>query len=275
MTAFRSILLQLDASPRSAARLAFARTLAVEQAAALSAMFVAAPRRRPVQLAFAESPAALLQPPNGADVEAAKASFDRCVAEGGPAMRWVETGSGDPVDAFCLQALYADLLVLGQSDVGPSDGGGVPEGFVESVLIGSGRPALILPSEGQFATVGRDVLIGWNGRPQAAHAVSAALPWLRTAKRVHVLEAMSEEQRPAGALDIAQYLQFHGVVAALHRHRGNGQDAGETLLSFACDVDADLLVMGCYGHSRARELVLGGASRTVLRSMTLPVLMAH
>jgi nucleotide-binding universal stress UspA family protein len=106
--------------------------------------------------------------------------------------------------------------------------------------------------------------------------VAAALPWLRSAHRVHVLEAV-DPARPAepGELDIAHYLQFHGSVPALHRLRSSAADMGDTLLSLAADVDADLLVMGCYGHSRAREFVLGGASRTVLRTMTLPVLMAH
>jgi nucleotide-binding universal stress UspA family protein len=79
----------------------------------------------------------------------------------------------------------------------------------------------------------------------------------------------------AGQLDIAHYLQLHGNVPALHRLRASPSEAGDALLSLATDVDADLLVMGCYGHSRARELVLGGASRTVLQTMTLPVLMAH
>ena len=121
----------------------------------------------------------------------------------------------------------------------------------------------------------RDVLIGWNATPQAARAVTAALPWLSSAHRVHVLEADDPAPHDPGKLDIAQYLQFHGIVLALHRHRASSADAGDALLSFESEVGADLLVMGCYGHSRARELMLGGASRSVLKSMTLPVLMAH
>ena len=84
-------------------------------------------------------------------------------------------------------------------------------------------------------------------------------------------------QRPAGRLDLAGYLRLHGVEPKVQYHGAASVEGGvgESLLSLAADVQADLLVMGCYGHSRARELVLGGASRTILRSMTLPVLMAH
>ena len=91
-----------------------------------------------------------------------------------------------------------------------------------------------------------------------------------------MLEAIDDAaQHHAGDLDIAHYLHLHGIVSTLHRDHALPTDAGEVLLSFASAVGADLLVMGCYGHHRAREFVLGGASRTVLRRMTLPVLMAH
>ena len=274
MNAIRSVLLHLDAAPSSAARLAFARKLALRHEAALCAMFVASPPQRPVALAFSESPAALFQPLDFAAMERAKSAFDDALAAGGHAMRWLEQSGADPVDAFCRQALYADLLLLAQHD--PAVAEGAPPGFIEAVLIGTGKPALITPFAGGHESVGRDVLIGWNATPQAARAVTAALPWLHAAHRVHVLESTSEAaRRGTDELDIAQYLQCHGIVPALHRHSASPADAGEALLSFASEVDADLLVMGCYGHSRARELVLGGASRTVLRTMTLPVLMAH
>jgi nucleotide-binding universal stress UspA family protein len=272
----RSVLLHLDATPSSAPRLEFARNLALRHEAALFAMFVASPPQRPLQLAFSESPAALLQTQDWADVGGAKALFDDATTKGGPTMRWLESDGAGAIDHFCQQALYADLLVLGQRDPSDVSPGSAPAGFVESVLIDSGKPALILPFAGSFEAVGSDVLIGWNVTPQAARAVTVALPWLRGARRVHVLEAIDEPAPEAnGELDIAQYLQFHGIVPVLHRHRASPAGSGDALLSVAGDVGADLLVMGCYGHSRARQLVLGGASRAVLRSMTLPVLMAH
>ena len=119
----------------------------------------------------------------------------------------------------------------------------------------------------------RDVLIGWNATPQAAHALTAALPW-SSAHRVHVLAArMSLAPHYPGKLDIAQYLQFHGIVPALHR-RALPANVGDALLSFASEVGADLLVMGCYGHSRAREFMLGGM-RSVLVNRRRYRKMAH
>lgn len=280
MSTIRSVLLHLDATPSSTARLEFARVFAVRHEAALSAMFVAAPPQRSLQLALSESPAALLQPTDRAALNRTKSMFDNALADGGPRMRWLESNGADAVEAFSRQALYADLLVLGQHDPVAALPGSMPAGFVESVLIGTGKPALILPITGMFETAGRDVLIGWNATPQAAHALTAALPWLHGARRVHVVEVTEEPaQDHPGELDIAQYLQFHGIVSALHRHRASPPpvpgNAGELLLSFASEVGADLLVMGCYGHNRAREFMLGGASRSVLQTMTLPVLMAH
>jgi nucleotide-binding universal stress UspA family protein len=276
MSTIRSVLLHLDSTPASAARLEFARNLALRHQAALSAMFVAAAPYRPVQLAFSESPAALLQPVDRAALEHTKAWFDDAVARGDYPTRWLDCGSADPVGAFFDQALYADLLVLGQDDPTGAWPGAAPAGFVQSALLATGKPALVLPFTGQFEPPGQDVLIGWSATPQAARAVAAALPWLRTARRVHVLEAI-DAPAPLGAegLDVEKYLHFHGIEAVPHTHRASPADAGDALLAWASDVGADLLVMGCYGHTRAREFVLGGASRSVLRSMTLPVLMAH
>ena len=280
MNPIRSVLLHLDASPSSASRLAFARAVAQNYEAALSVMFVASPPQHPLTLAFSERPAALLQPIDPAAAERTRSVFDTALAEGGLPMRWLDSDGTDPVEAFRTQALYADLLVLGQRDPAAPSPGSMPSGFVESVLIGTGKPALILPFAGRFEATGRDVLIGWNETPQAARALTAALPWLRSARRVHVLEVTDEPaQDCAGELDIAQYLQLHGIVSALQRHRAPPApvpgDAGELLLSFANEVGAGLLVMGCYGHNLAREFMLGGASRSVLQAMTLPVLMAH
>ena len=276
MTAIRSVLLHLDDLPSSAVRLGFARALAHRHEATLCAMFVGAPPQWPLQMAFTESPATLMQHVDWAASDRTKSLFDTASAAGGVTMQWLDNDNADAVEVFSRQALYADLLVLGQHDPGAASASAVAAGFVESVLIDTDKPALVLPFEGEFQTAGNDVLIGWNATPQSARAVTAAMPWLRRARRVHVLET-SDPAAPhcAGELDIAQYLLLHGVVPTLHRQPAPPPDAGDFMLSLATEVGADLLVMGCYGHSRARELMLGGASRTVLRATTIPVLMAH
>jgi len=276
-SSIRSVLMHLEGTPASVGRLEFARKLALRHEATLCAMFVAAPKHQPLQMALSESPAALLQWVDWAALERTKCRSDEALGKAGASMRWLENDGVDSLAAFCGQALYADLLVLGQHDAtSVSSGAGPPAGFVESVVVTSGRPALILPLAGGHESVGRNVLIGWNATPQAARAVTAALPWLQGAHSVHVLEATAEgAQCGAGELDIGQYLHFHGIEPVRRRHHVSAAEAGEALLSVAHEVAADLLVMGCYGHGRTREMVLGGASRTVLQKMTLPVLMAH
>ena len=273
--ALRCVLLQLDATLTNAARLLFARRVALRHDAALCAMFVGSRSEASTHWPASESNAALLQQMERGDIDRTSSLFDDALAQGVHPVRWL-SGGADPVGAFCRQALYADLLVLGQHDASIPSSDTAPADFVESVVMASGKPALILPLAGDFGAPDRDVLIGWNATPQAARAVTAALPWLRIARRVHVLEAAGEAApQHAGDLDIVHDLHLHGIESTLHRDLAAPTDTGEVLLSFASAVGADLLVMGCYGHHRARELVLGGASRTVLGAMTLPVLMVH
>jgi nucleotide-binding universal stress UspA family protein len=134
----------------------------------------------------------------------------------------------------------------------------------------------VVPCAGTFTDRACHVLIAWKPCREAARALAAALPWLQRAKRVDVAlrlegDAAGFEQEKA----LRQWLQVQGVRAPVHCHALGPADIGEALLSLAADVSSNLLVMGCYGHSRAREWVLGGATRSLLRSMTLPVLMSH
>lgn len=126
---------------------------------------------------------------------------------------------------------------------------------------------------GTFPVVGRTVLIAWKPTREAAQAVTASLPWLRTAQAVHAIGY--GEDATWSLLRLQAYLREHSVGSTTHADHRRRVDVGEDLLSRSSDLGADLLVMGCYGHSRAREWVLGGASRSVLRGMTIPVLMAH
>jgi nucleotide-binding universal stress UspA family protein len=270
MSSIRSVLLHLDHAPSAAVRLDFARDLAARHGAALSAMFTGLPPRKAAQRGFPANVGKMLAPANDASMQETLGLLDTAPAGSAVALRWLQC-SADPIESFCAQALYADLLVLGQHHPSAC----VPEGFVESVLINTDQPALVLPFGGDPTGAGASVAIGWNATPQATRAVRAALPWLRSANQVHILQAEDCAQRADGALDIAQYLQLHGIAPTLHRSRHSGADIGGQLLAFTSEVAANLLVMGCYGHSRSRELMLGGASRSVLRHMTVPVLMAH
>ena len=189
-----------------------------------------------------------------------------------------EAGAG-----ISLLGRAADLIVLGQP--APDAKPAVADLHV-NVITNAGRPVLLVPYAGQQATVGRRILVSWDGGREAARAMQLALPLLKDADQVSiaVFEVAADAHKAADALaaDPRPWLARHGVTASLkvhaldHERRLNRRSQiGERLLSLATELSADLLVMGGYGHSRIRESLLGGVTRTVLGDMTLPVLMAH
>ena len=273
------LLVHLDASPQAMQRLEVARQIAQGQGAAVTALYAVTPTL--IEMPFApEVGPEVLSALRDLDDERRKgvhAAFERIVATPGVHAAWAESEDFPVMTVFSQQALYADLLVLGQHNPSAEAPSGVPFDFVETVLAMSGKPSLVLPYVAVPPVVGETIVIAWKPTREAARAVSAAVPLLQRARNVHVLSWAGEEEAIGGSrLDLAGYLRLRGVEATWHREGGEEPEAlGELLLSRAFDLEADLLVMGCYGHSRAREWVLGGTSRTVLRSMTLPVLMAH
>lgn len=179
----------------------------------------------------------------------------------------------DAAGGLALQARYADLVVLSQFDAEDPIARVDPD-LPAYVMLNSAHPVLMLPYAGALATVGTHALVAWDETLQASRAVSNALPLLRRADKVTLAVFNTGEQpRPAGA-DIALYLARHGVNVEVRREE-NANDVGSALLSLAADIGADLLVMGGYGHTRFREVLLGGVTQTILKSMTIPVLMSH
>jgi nucleotide-binding universal stress UspA family protein len=277
MNPLRSILLHLDASPNSARRLRVARELAVRHGARMTALYACIPSIYSVPFALADGGAAVFPMLEEFDVQRrdeTRARFERATAADIPSMHWHELDAAPLIPGVTAHALCNDLLVLGQRDPADKELYGVPTDFIASLLIASGKPALVLPDVEVSETIGASVLIAWKPTRESAQAVVAALPFLRIAARIHLV---AEARGGAGGIeDLIDYLRLHGVEAPIERHAAvSTATPGDGLLSCAADRGCDLLVMGCYGHSRARELVLGGVSRTVLESMTLPVLMAH
>ncbi|NML47443.1 universal stress protein [Ramlibacter sp. G-1-2-2] len=275
----RTILVHLDPTAATPRRLALARELAGAHGAQLSALYAVTPSfiELPYTMAIGPTVAASLVEIDEQRRERVLQAFDKEMIRPGPLATWSQTDDVPTEGAFAQQAFYADLLVLGQHD--PADAGSpsVPPDFVENVLVSSGRPAIVVPHIGWQRAVGETIAIAWKESPEAARAVRAAVPFLQRAAKVHVF-AWGEggASRLVGPpLDLERYLLAHGVHVTWHREESEPPRIGELLLSRVFDVGADLLVMGCYGHSRAREWILGGASRTLLQSMTLPVLMAH
>ncbi len=173
-------------------------------------------------------------------------------------------------------ARYSDLVVLSQFDRDETTATVLPD-FPEYIVFNAGRPALILPHAAPVSGVGRRILIAWDGGRPVTRAVTDALPLLRQADLVQVAlfnqDSAAAGEAPAGG-DIALYLARHGIKTELLPSRPS-TDVGNSLLSLAADLGTDLIVMGGYGHSRFREILLGGVTRTMLAAMTVPVLMSH
>jgi nucleotide-binding universal stress UspA family protein len=208
---------------------------------------------------------------------AARRGYEDCLRRTGfEKAEWRETTS-DALGAVTLHARYADLVVIGQQN--PEWPSGVDKLFERSLPLAAGRPVLVVPYAFERRPVGRHVLVAWNASREAARAVNDALPLLERASHVHVVAFQPEQSGSAhggepGA-DIALYLARHGVKVTVSRYDAPDMDVGNQLLSRAFDLSADLIVMGAWGHSRLREFVLGGVTRTLLESMTVPVLMSH
>ena len=273
------LLVHMDALPKAQQRLEAARRLGQAQGAAVTALY--AVMSRFVELPFSPEIgpgiASTLHDSDDQQRRLARSAFDQVLALPGAAVEWAEIRNDPMMAAFAQQAFYADLMVLGQHDPSTDSSSGVPADFAENVMLMSGKPALILPYAGLApAVIGETVVIAWKPTREAARAVSAAMPLLKRARRVVILSWSGGDEKVVGKrLDLSGYLRLNGVEASWLEQGSETSALGELLLSRSFDIGADLLVMGCYGHSRAREWVLGGTSRTVLESMTLPVLMSH
>ena len=276
---FAQLLVHMDALPKAQQRLEAARRLGQAQGAAVTALY--AVMSHFVELPFAPEIgpgiASALQDIDDQQRRLARTAFDQALATPGTAVEWAEIREDPMMAAFAQQAFYADLMVLGQHDPATASSSGVPSDFAENVMLMSGKPALILPYAGMVpAVIGETVVIAWKPAREAARAVSAAMPLLKRARRVVILSWSGGDAKVVGKrLDLRGYLRLNGITADWLEQGDEPSALGEVLLSRSFDMGADLLVMGCYSHSRAREWVLGGTSRTVLESMTLPVLMAH
>ena len=211
--------------------------------------------------------------------QAIKRSFEEHAGNGTQMWEWRHVDSEGPTISQIVAAhgKCADLLVIGQPSKDASYV--VPDMTFETALMGTGRPALVVPTDHVPRTIGKSVAIAWNGTREAARAAFDALALMTAAKTEKVTIVCVETQA-----DQLSELRMGGELAkALARHeldidvvRVSLEDSvGHSLLRQANELGADLLVMGCYGHSRVREFVFGGATDHVLHNMEIPVLMAH
>jgi nucleotide-binding universal stress UspA family protein len=277
---FKTIIVHLDDSARSAQRLGVAIRLAVDFESALIGMYVlpAQDLSPTLALLLASDIVGGRLRELGEAQDRAETLFRKAASAAGlKTIEW-RAPAGPPIDTAVAHARCADLTVLGQCD--PTS----PESFfmaelVHAIVLSAGRPALIVPYVGACVTVGQNVLVAWDGGREASRAVADAMPILAKARQVTVMAIHARaEESAADATSrsrLAAYLSSHGIDARIHHHDIADIGIGDFLLSQATDLGIDLIVMGAYAHPRFRELVLGGVTRTMLQSMTVPVLMSH
>jgi nucleotide-binding universal stress UspA family protein len=285
MTGFKDLLVVVDNSKTCATRLDVAIHVASRFGTHLTGLFVKEPPNFPVWAqsegqAYVRPPSDYVETQRQAWREAALRAqqlFRSRSDVAGITTEWREC-EGDVAELAILHARYADMVIVGQMELEPHavrPGRELPE----RLLLGVGRPILVVPYAGAFKTVGERVLVAWNASREATRAVNDALPILQQASQVTLLainprRGVSGDGDVPGA-DLALHLSRHGVRTEAAWIPAHDIEVAAMLLSRACDCQADLIVMGGYGHSRVREIVLGGTTREILRTMTLPTLMSH
>lgn len=201
--------------------------------------------------------------------------FEAVAREAGVASYEARLVTDDPEGGLVLLSRFADLVVLSQTDPGHQVTGVVRD-LPEYVMLNVARPVLIVPYAGQFERLDGNALVAWDASLEASRALGNALPLLCQASSVTIAQFNAGDSTglAAEAADLVAWLGRHGVAAQVLEQR-TAIDEGNALLSLAADRQAGLIVMGGYGHTRFRELLLGGVTKTVLECMTAPVLMSH
>ncbi len=281
----QSILVHADLSRHAPARIHAAALLAREHGAHLTGAAMMGVSRAVFPSGYQEAPGSFSAACFDPLVEKARLAlerFDAIAAECGVPhdSRLVP----DQVeDGLAMLSRFADLMVLSQDDPDESIARHVPD-MPDYVILNSPRPVLVIPrgAAAPAGSLGRRIVLAWDGSREAAAAMGASVPLLRRAGSVTVAmlsgAALPAADCEAQQIELRGYLARHGVhpqVAVRDCAGDYGGDPGRGLLCVADELGADLLVMGCYGHSRLRELCLGGASRTVLTETRIPTLLAH
>lgn len=275
---FKDILVHVDDLEPSAARLRSAINLAESLEARLTGLYII---QKPYLPSYAEAQISAEILKDQAEkakqrAEEAGEKFKQATARKGLQSEW-RVEEGDAAEILSEQARYHDLAVVGQ---------GHPDSYIfigdselpDRMIMTSGRPALVIPYVGEYATIGKHVMIAWDSGQMAARAVHDALPLLPAAKDVTVMVVNPKNGKGGtgdipGA-DISVHLAHHGVKVETNYVKTD-MATGDMLLSRAADKGVDLIVMGAYGHARWAELILGGVTDHMLKHMTVPVLMSH
>lgn len=275
---YQTIIVHLDCGSRRSERLNLALRFAEEFDARLVGMFAldlyaGMPKAADAGSILVE---AELQRREGCLREAEKEFVTKCARRANKAeWRFAEE---DAVAEMAIAARSADLLVIGQTHPETFADDGVRASFASEVVLTSGKPVLIVPYAGHFDGIGKRTMVAWNTGREAGRALADFLPVLERSRAVDVVSFEGGDAQPSADEEarsaVTNYLQDHGVNATMRRYVGEDRRAGELIVAHACDKNADCIVMGAYGHSRM-DRSEESVTRTVMKLMTVPVLMSH
>jgi len=280
---YHSLLVHLDNDRRAEARIAYALRVARE----LGCRIVGAAPTGSVPLDTQASIGTSASLADFADAvwmalderaQAARERFEKACRKAGVESPESVVEHADKAQSLVRLSHCSDIVVLSQAEPDAPDFTGARD-LVADVILQSARPSIVLPFAGTFDTVASRVVVAWDDSRAAVRAIADALPLLRLAREVQVVtweraSSTADAGLPARQQGLRRWLGTHGVAAELRVAR-TGLSLTEALLSRASDFDADLVVMGAYGHQRWTERLLGGMTQGVLAAMTVPVLMSH
>jgi len=273
--AYKNILVHVDESKNASATLQAACDIALKSDAHVTGVYVIPHVNTPIYVE-ASVPASILEGLEKAGQDAADKAeelFNKTMESAGVKYEWYAP-RGYVDEHINRLGRFADLIVIGQ-------GGSVEDPRASytvenNILMGSARPVLVVPYIGYKNTIGNHIMVAWNDTKEATRAVNDAMPMLERASTVDVVSIIDDKtEDDVPSADITLYLARHGVKAEASSAVKKGLSTSDMLLNRAADHGVDLIVMGAYGHSRLRELVLGGATYNLLRHMTVPILMSH
>ena len=276
---YHNILVHVDSTTAGSARLKLAIALAQRFEAQLTGLHVVSERDVPplykpsvVRRVAADNSKIAIEA-----AEKAEIMFRNCVMNAALVTDY-SRAEGSLPEQLRHAALFSDLVVIGQiNNENPYDRS--PFSLPEHLLNGCGTPVFVVPAELQAKEIGKTILIDWDGSAVAARTIRDALPFLRQARSVKMVTVEATDGRhAAGEVNspaMIAHLARHGVSVTAEQVSPGKRHPGETLLSCAADLRADMIVMGAYTHMRLKEFFLGGGTREILKKMTIPVLMSQ
>lgn len=275
--ALKDLLVVVDNTKAAARRVAYAAALADKHDAHVTGLYVKSPPSIPayVEAAFPPEVRRIQFDMLQEMTDRAKTLFEDGMARAGREDRaqW-QVAHGDAEKAAEILVRYADLVIAGQIDPKEDDRMGTVD--PRHLIMGCGRPVLLVPYAYRYAHADDRILVAWDGSREASRAVADAMPMLERANQVTVLAINpGPELGDEPCADITLHLARHNVRAEAAHIFADDIDPADALLDRAADLSADLIVMGAYGRQRLRDMVMGGVTTHMLRHMTVPVLMAH